>query len=444
MLSLKNNIYIAPTEDPTTQDYCYYEVSLVDYGSTASNIGRLVPIFYGKLYKNPIKKNVNGVDHYFYTTINDIIRPYFNKEVLNQSTNDYNYSDKGSNILCFRVKFSLLSGLYPVISDILYANVVDIHSFWGDANIVLNDNAITSWNDAISIDNSLIYYPSSGKYNHYVDLGSSRYFNINFGYLIPLHFYRNVFAQEDDSTDKLKNWRIELSFYAYNEFYHLDKVLSAPITFDPFGSFSGGAPRFCCNVGYLYSNIKYSVETEIGGTIDNLDGFLIKDMKILFKGTAFGSNEEKTLSEIVLPFSTTGCVPVNVKSGNTIYKATFIDNIGNLNSITFEGHYKEASSFEKETYFNENFEEKTNTITATDELVLNTGWLTENRTKEVQQLFSSKDIVLTKTVFGNNTYVSSTYKVLSAKNSSTEYKYLSDKKLSNLEITLTLNKKRII
>ena len=194
-----------------------------------------------------------------YLVSKNMINAAFGMMVTAVVRDEYNYSDKGSNILCFRVKFSLLSGLYPIISDTLYANVVDIHSFWGDSNIVLNDNAITSWNDAISIDNSLIYYPSSGKYNHYVDLESSRYFNINFGYVIPLHFYRNVFAQEDDSTDKLKNWRIELSFYAYNEFHHLDEVLSAPITFDPFGSFSGGAPRFCCNVGYLYSNIKYKV-----------------------------------------------------------------------------------------------------------------------------------------------------------------------------------------
>lgn len=443
MLSLKNPIYIAPAEDPTTQDYCYYKVDLVDYGGANNNIDELKPIFYGKLYKKPTKKTINGVDHYFYTTLNDIIRPYFLNNVLNQSTNEYNYADKGSNILCFRVRFSLLSGLYPVINDTLYANVVDIHSFWGDSPIQLNDNKITSWCDVESIDNSLVYYKSTNKFNHYIDIEHAKYFNINFGYMIPLHYYFNAYAKEESSEEKIKNWKIVLECEYKNDYHNVNTYLQFDLT-DWIGRFSGGAPRFCYNVGHIYNLVKYSAEDVVGGPLDDLSDSVISNMKILLFAQVYGKEGNIIFNEIDLPFNIGGSVPVNVKNGCTIYKATFLDDIGNLDSITFEGHYKESSSFTKNTYFNEKFEEITNTIDCTDELILNTGWLSESRTKDVQKIFSSKDIILSKTVFGNNTYTTSTYKVLSVKNSSTEYKYLSDKKLSNLEITLKFNKTRII
>ena len=67
-----------------------------------------------------------------------------------------------------------------------------------------------------------------------------------------------------------------------------------------------------------------------------------------------------------------------------------------------------------------------------------------SRAKEISKLNESKYIVLSKTTFGNNTYTTSFYDVVSTTNSYTEYKYLADKKLKNIEITLTLNKERII
>ena len=111
MLNLKNDIYIAPSEDPTTQDYCYYMIYLSDNLKNAPALSEyFTPIFFGKLFKNPKSRTVNGVKHNFYTKINDIIRPYFNSKIISQATNDYIYSNTidNSNILNFKVEFCKL------------------------------------------------------------------------------------------------------------------------------------------------------------------------------------------------------------------------------------------------------------------------------------------------------------------------------------------------
>ena len=439
MLSLKNNIYIAPTEDTTTQDYCYYMIYLSDNLKNAPALSEyFTPIFFGKLFKNPKSRTVNGVKHNFYTKINDIIKPYFNSKVINQATNDYIYSNTidNSNILNFKVEFSLFSSMLNPISTTFIVNVVDVHSFFGTSSHNMGDNIITTYCDVDSIDNSLVFYKNSNTYNHYIDFNYAKYFNINFGYIIPKKFTKNVYLYESTDTP-ITDWNVRIEFSFRGDQIQID--LSDTIDY-----MRNGSPKFCLNVGALYGKIKYEVENRVGGPIDGLDStYYVSDIKLILVGKINDAYTE--LSTIYLPFrSAKGCAPVNVKQGNTIYKALYIDSDSCINSVTFEGVFKESSNYKKSTYFDENFEERVNNIVSTDSLILNTGWVSEKRAKEISKLNESKYIVLSKTTFGNNTYTTSFYDVVSTTNSYTEYKYLADKKLKNIEITLTLNKERII
>lgn len=439
MLNLKNDIYIAPSEDPTTQDYCYYMIYLSDNLKKAPALSEyFTPIFFGKLFKNPKSRTVNGVKHNFYTKINDIIKPYFNSKVINQATNDYIYSNTidNSNILNFKVEFSLFSSMLNPISTTFIVNVVDVHSFFGTASHNMGDNIITTYCDVDSIDNSLVFYKNSNTYNHYIDFNYAKYFNINFGYIIPKKFTKNVYLYESTDTP-ITDWNVRIEFSFSGEQIQID--LSDTIDY-----MRNGSPKFCLNVGALYGKIKYEVENIVGGPIDALDSeYYVSDIKLILVGNINGTSTY--LSTIYLPFiSAKGCAPVNVKQGNTIYKALYIDSDSCINSVTFEGVFKESSNYEKSTYFDENFEERVLNIVSTDSLILNTGWVSEKRAKEISKINESKYIVLSKTTFGNNTYTTSFYDVVSTTNSYTEYKYLADKKLKNIEITLTLNKERII
>lgn len=410
MINLRNDFYIAPKEDPVDQEYCFYKLELIQGNET-------VPIFLGKLYRSPIKKTVFGVSHQFYTRINDLLRPYIVNTILEQATSTYTYSYYPSNNLTVKVSFCLDSTFQSLIGQTatVYPNVVNINDFWG--NVDIDDTKISIWSDITSVDNSLQYYPKINQYNQSINIYYSRYLNINFGLFIPFQYWNNEYNTD---YEKVHSLQIKVKVKGQTAEGDTEEIMSV---IDDLPPFYGGAPRFCLNVGYLYQQI------------NNVTTFnIINELTLLVQ------DGDKTLASLLLPFTTYGKIPSSV--GTTAFQAIYLDKSSNIQSVFFEGSSKETTTLSKSTFTDADLKEKTLSITATDAIILHTGWLNEEQTSRVQQLFCSPEIKLKKIDFGTNTYRSTVYDVLSSTTIIEQYKYVNDKKLSDIEIKLTLNTHR--